>query len=96
MNYGLITILTLISYTCLGQSAVVIGISDDGNRIINKNIYGQFAEHIGDCVYNGLWVGKDSKIINVKGYRADVLDALKKLKIPVLRWPGGCFADDYH
>lgn len=83
-------------YTCLGQSEVMIRISDSDNRIINKNIYGQFAEHIGDCIYNGLWVGKDSKIKNVSGYRTDVLDAIKKLKIPVLRWPGGCFADDYH
>ncbi len=63
---------------------------------INKNIYGQFAEHLGRCIYEGLWVGKDSEIPNVNGIRQDVLEALKEIKVPVLRWPGGCFADDYH
>lgn len=64
--------------------------------MIPKEIYGQFAEHLGTCIYGGLWVGKDSKIPNVDGYRKDVLEALKALKVPVLRWPGGCFADEYH
>ncbi len=63
---------------------------------INKNIYGQFAEHLGRCIYGGLYVGEDSDIPNTKGIRNDVLEALKELDIPVLRWPGGCFADDYH
>lgn len=63
---------------------------------INKEIYGQFAEHLGSCIYGGLWVGKDSPIPNIDGYRKDVFEALKELQIPVLRWPGGCFADDYH
>ncbi|AWB43516.1 alpha-N-arabinofuranosidase [Paenibacillus sp. CAA11] len=63
---------------------------------INKNIYGQFAEHLGRCIYEGLWVGEDSAIPNNKGIRTDVVEALKKLSIPVLRWPGGCFADEYH
>ncbi|GGH85901.1 alpha-N-arabinofuranosidase [Pullulanibacillus pueri] len=63
---------------------------------INKNIYGQFSEHLGRCIYEGLWVGEDSPISNTKGIRNDVLEALKKLNIPVLRWPGGCFADEYH
>ncbi len=63
---------------------------------INKNIYGNFAEHLGRCIYGGFWVGKDSEIPNVDGIRKDVIDALKELKIPVLRWPGGCFADEYH
>ncbi|MGL4374352.1 MAG: alpha-N-arabinofuranosidase [Turicibacter sp.] len=63
---------------------------------ISKHIYGHFAEHLGRCVYEGLWVGEDSDIPNTKGIRADVVEALKELKIPVLRWPGGCFADDYH
>ncbi|WP_072529994.1 alpha-N-arabinofuranosidase [Bacteroides ilei] len=69
---------------------------DQGKNIINKEIYGQFAEHLGTCIYGGLWVGEDSSIPNVQGYRTDVLEALKKLKVPVLRWPGGCFADEYH
>ncbi|THF81701.1 alpha-N-arabinofuranosidase [Cohnella fermenti] len=63
---------------------------------INKNIYGHFAEHLGRCIYEGLWVGEDSPIPNTKGIRNDVLEALKNLSIPVLRWPGGCFADEYH
>ncbi len=63
---------------------------------INKNIYGHFSEHLGRCIYEGIWVGKDSPIPNTDGIRNDVLEALKKLKIPVLRWPGGCFADEYH
>lgn len=65
-------------------------------QTINKNIYGQFAEHLGRCIYDGIWVGPDSDIPNVNGYRKDILDALKELNIPVLRWPGGCFADTYH
>lgn len=63
---------------------------------INKNIYGQFAEHLGRCIYDGIWVGPQSAIPNVNGYRKDVLEALQELDIPVLRWPGGCFADTYH
>lgn len=63
---------------------------------IDKNIYGQFAEHLGHLVYGGIWVGPGSDIPNVHGYRTDVLKALQQLQIPVLRWPGGCFADEYH
>lgn len=63
---------------------------------INKNIYGHFSEHLGRCIYEGLWVGEDSEIPNINGFRTDVVEALKKMKIPVLRWPGGCFADEYH
>jgi alpha-N-arabinofuranosidase len=63
---------------------------------INKNIYGHFSEHLGRCIYEGIWVGEDSPIPNTDGMRKDVLAALKELQIPVLRWPGGCFADEYH
>lgn len=63
---------------------------------INKNIYGHFSEHLGRCIYEGIWVGEDSPIPNTKGIRNDVLEALKRINIPVLRWPGGCFADEYH
>ena len=63
---------------------------------INKNIYGHFSEHLGRCIYQGLFVGKDSKIPNVNGMRTDAVEALKKIGVPVLRWPGGCFADEYH
>lgn len=63
---------------------------------INRNIYGHFAEHLGRCIYGGIYVGEDSPIPNTRGIRNDVVEALKKLKVPVLRWPGGCFADEYH
>ena len=69
---------------------------DKAGAKINREIYGQFSEHLGSCIYGGLWVGENSKIPNINGYRKDVFEALKALKIPVLRWPGGCFADDYH
>ena len=63
---------------------------------ISKNIFGHFAEHLGRCIYEGIWVGRDSKIPNTNGIRNDVIEALRKLQVPVLRWPGGCFADEYH
>ncbi|MDF2922162.1 MAG: alpha-N-arabinofuranosidase [Paenibacillaceae bacterium] len=63
---------------------------------INRNIYGHFAEHLGRCIYEGIWVGKASPIPHTNGIRNDVVKALKQLNIPVLRWPGGCFADEYH
>lgn len=70
--------------------------ADLGQGSINRNIYGHFSEHLGRCIYEGIWVGEDSPIPNTNGIRNDVLEALKKIKIPVLRWPGGCFADEYH
>jgi alpha-L-arabinofuranosidase len=70
--------------------------ADQGKDTINRNIYGQFSEHLGRCVYEGMWVGPDSPIPNTRGIRNDVVAALKKIQVPVLRWPGGCFADEYH
>ncbi len=70
--------------------------ADQGKNTINREIYGQFAEHLGSCIYGGLWVGENSPIPNINGYRKDVYEALKALNVPVLRWPGGCFADEYH
>lgn len=70
--------------------------ANQGTNKIYKEIYGQFAEHLGSCIYGGLWVGPESSIPNTDGYRTDVLQALKELQVPVLRWPGGCFADEYH
>ena len=64
--------------------------------VIDPNIYGQFIEHLGRCIYDGIWVGEDSSIPNTGGFRNDVVQALRRLKPPVIRWPGGCFADDYH
>lgn len=63
---------------------------------INKEIYGHFSEHLGRCIYEGIYVGENSDIPNTNGMRTDVVQALKEMKIPVLRWPGGCFADEYH
>ncbi len=63
---------------------------------ISRYIYGHFAEHLGHCIYGGIFVGEDSPIPNVKGIRTDVVEAMKAICLPVLRWPGGCFADEYH
>ena len=63
---------------------------------IAPELYGQFCEHLGACVDQGIWVGCDSKIANIDGLRRDVIEALRRIRVPVMRWPGGCFADDYH
>jgi len=91
-------ILPLLFSFLLGASQNIIVIhADQGKTIINKNIYGHFAEHLGHCIYDGFYVGDTNKIIpNTDGVRNDVIAALRKMKIPVLRWPGGCFADTYH
>lgn len=68
----------------------------DESPIISRHIYGHFAEHLGRCIYGGFYVGAESSIPNTNGVRNDVVTALKDLKIPNLRWPGGCFADTYH
>ena len=70
--------------------------ADAGKETINRNIYGHFSEHLGHCIYGGIWVGEKSQVPNTRGIRDDVVAALKRSKIPVLRWPGGCFADEYH
>ena len=67
----------------------------DKKSHINREIYGQFSEHLGTCIYDGLYVGEESDIPNTKGVRNDLLEALKGIRVPVLRWPGGCFAEDY-
>ncbi|MGZ5246719.1 MAG: hypothetical protein ACXWV5_06750 [Flavitalea sp.] len=68
-----------------------------GNTKISKHIYGHFAEHLGRCIYDGMYVGENNKTIpNTNGVRNDIIAALQKLKVPNLRWPGGCFADTYH
>jgi alpha-L-arabinofuranosidase len=70
--------------------------ADQGRHVIDKNIYGHFAEHLGRCIYDGVWVGENSPIPNTRGIRNDIVAALKRIKAPVIRWPGGCFADKYH
>src|SRR5258706_13882872 len=77
------------------QSQLVLN-ADLGKEKISRHIYGHFAEHLGHCIYGGFYVGdKNSKIPTTKGVRDDVVEALKKLKVPNLRWPGGGFADTY-
>ncbi len=84
-----------------GQAGAPVPVSltihaDQSGATINRNIYGHFSEHLGRCIYEGFWVGEDSPIPNTRGIRNDVVAALKKLNLPQLRWPGGCFADEYH
>jgi alpha-N-arabinofuranosidase len=78
------------------ETARLVVRADQGRETISRNIYGHFAEHLGRCIYGGFWVGQDSSIPNTRGIRNDVVEALRAIKIPVLRWPGGCFADEYH
>ncbi|MCC7153986.1 MAG: alpha-N-arabinofuranosidase [Bryobacterales bacterium] len=70
--------------------------ADQPGPQVNRQVFGQFAEHLGAGIYGGIWVGEDSRIPNTRGYRNDVLQALRDLKVPVIRWPGGCFADEYN
>lgn len=77
------------------MAKLVINNAKEVSRIAPE-IYGHFSEHLGRCIYEGLFVGENSDIPNVNGMRTDVVEALKDIDIPVLRWPGGCFADEYH
>ncbi len=77
------------------MDSIIVNADLDGSKI-SRDIYGHFSEHLGRCIYGGFWVGKDSDIPNIDGYRKDVVEAFKELEIPNLRWPGGCFADEYH
>src|SRR3982074_1849484 len=70
------------------QKTMDLAIRDTSGPVISRYIYGHFSEHLGRCIYDGFWTGDH--------IRMDIVDALKKIKIPVLRWPGGCFADQYH
>jgi len=91
-----ILLILLIAQQTLAQNQLVVH-ADLGKTTISKHIYGHFSEHLGRCIYGGFYVGEgNAKIANTNGVRNDVIDALKKLKIPNLRWPGGCFADTYH
>src|SRR3989304_7717596 len=94
----LISFILLISFirnTDAQDNKLIIN-ADLGEYTIGKHIYGHFSEHLGHCIYGGIWVGEDSQIPNTRGIRNDVVTALKRLNLPNLRWPGGCFADEYH
>ena len=87
--------MSFVVLTTSAQTTITLH-ADSVEQTINKNIYGHFAEHLGHCIYGGFYVGDTSKIPNTNGVRNDIIAALRKLKVPVLRWPGGCFADTYH
>lgn len=88
--------LASLSLLASAQTKVTLN-ADEGKHLISRHLYGHFAEHLGRCIYDGFYVGENNtKIPNKNGVRLDVVDALKKMKIPNLRWPGGCFADTYH
>lgn len=101
MNYrlkcSLNLLIILFSFIGFSQQKTEIKISEPENSVtISRHIYGHFAEHLGRSIYEGLYVGEDSSIPNTDGVRNDIIQALKDIKIPNLRWPGGCFADTYH
>jgi alpha-N-arabinofuranosidase len=94
-----LTAILSLALAAHAAGAATVGVAIDAGKpgaVINKNVYGQFAEHLGTGVYEGLWVGPDSPIPNTRGWRNDVVGALKELRVPLVRWPGGCFADEYH
>ena len=80
----------------MASSSRLVVTLDIAGPTISRHVYGHFAEHLGRCIYGGFWVGEDSEIPNTRGIRNDVVAALRELRIPNLRWPGGCFADEYH
>lgn len=94
----LLLLTAVLSSTAYSQRAgtLVVLNADLAKDTISRHIYGQFAEHLGQCIYGGIWVGPGSSIPNTRGIRNDLVAALKRIKIPNLRWPGGCFADEYH
>jgi alpha-N-arabinofuranosidase len=89
-------VVALIQVAVASAQNTIILHADSAKQTISRYIYGHFAEHLGRCIYGGFYVGDTSKIPNTNGVRNDIIAALKRLKIPVLRWPGGCFADTYH
>src|SRR5215207_6296813 len=91
--------LTSAGLTAPSAAAQKVELSVDASKTgakIDRQIFGQFAEHLGKGVYEGVWVGPNSTIPNTRGIRNDVVAALRALKVPNVRWPGGCFADEYH
>lgn len=86
----------LVAATANAQDLTIRIDTENPGPQISRYIYGHFLEHLGRAVYDGVWVGPDSAIPNQDGLRSDVLAALKALEIPVIRWPGGCYADEYH
>src|ERR1039458_8329173 len=99
MSAQILLALAAVALPVLAQQASSASLTIHADRPgpqVNRQLFGQFAEHLGAGIYGGIWVGEDSKIPNTRGYRNDVLQALRDLKVPVVRWPGGCFADEYN
>ena len=92
---GLLALVSVAPATATDELHLSIDVSKPGPKI-NRNIFGQFAENLGHGLYEGIWVGPDSSIPNTRGVRTDIVSALRELKVPNVRWPGGCFADQYH
>src|SRR5512145_3520273 len=93
--FALITVAITPPFMAAQKVDLTVDVSKAGAKI-DRNIFGHFAEHLGRGIYEGIWVGPGSPIPNTRGIRNDVVAALKALDVPVLRWPGGCFADEYH
>lgn len=96
MRNLLITLMVVAGFAASAQPNRLVVNADQGKNKISKHIYGHFSEHLGRLIYDGLWVGEDSPIPNTHGIRNDVIEALKRIQVPNMRWPGGCFADEYH
>ena len=96
MKNPLLALLFTCFATAANPQATITLNADLGQHSISRQIYGHFSEHLGACIYGGIYVGDKSTIPNKDGIRNDVVEALRKMKIPNLRWPGGCFADTYH
>jgi alpha-N-arabinofuranosidase len=94
-TFLIITSCILSALSASAQNKLIVN-ADQGKETISRHIYGHFSEHLGHCIYGGYWVGEDSSIPNTRGIRNDVVQALRDVQIPNLRWPGGCFADEYH
>src|SRR6266496_2346466 len=90
--FGIVAARQALSWAAEPQRVTIQTATEIGP--VRPEFHGHFAEHLGSCVYGGLWVGKKSSIPNINGYRKQAVDYLRALGIPVLRWPGGCFADD--
>src|SRR5215831_5630485 len=96
MKKALLIVCLFISVSLFSQDKAFVTIQSNSNLTISKHIYGHFSEHLGRCIYDGYWVDEKMQVAKTDRIRMDIVDALKKINIPNLRWPGGCFADEYH
>jgi len=96
LYFGIFLLFPFLVSKAQQSNNTLIVYTDQGRDTISKYIYGHFAEHLGRCIYDGFFVGKDSEIPNKEGIRLDVVEALREIEVPILRWPGGNFAEQYH